>query len=135
MSSNKEPEIEFDFNQKVYVYLEDDGDGITYLPCLPMDGDEGIKTNPTTTVIPTGTWLIYKGKYVFYNQTYMRFKFRNEYVFLGLGALKYLENVKQKKTSIVNRKVRSSFSTIQKRPPVNFVVKRTNKSVNSRKKT
>jgi len=116
-----EPKIKFKFNQKVYVYITQGV--IDYLPCTPLDGH---KTN--ISGIPNKTWIIYKGLIRCYGQYFMRFEYMDEFVYLGLGTLEYLENIGQNRAYRKSSNVNKTVSTVPRKNKVNFKQMKTNHS-------
>jgi hypothetical protein len=82
-------DIPFDIDQKVFVFL-DDKSPLRYIPCVPLD------TGSVITRIPHLSWIKYRGIARLYDGFYMRFIYEEEYVYIGLACLPYLENIRQK---------------------------------------
>jgi hypothetical protein len=78
------PRVNFDFNQKFYVWLEN-APGFS-IPCLTHVDNK-------MTEIPNKSWITYKGLAELLGITYMRFHFKGEDVLLGFDCLKYLDEV------------------------------------------
>jgi len=126
-----DPLVKFDYNQKVYVYIDDDD--VSYLPCIPIDESIGGPKMTDITRIPNKAWITYKGLGRFYGQTCMRFAYAGDIIFLGLGCLKFMEDISQRKPHDKVKSLARTVSSITSSKKAHIVNKRTSRSAGQRK--